>query len=143
MALPNELVQIPAPFNDLARRRKNSDKTERVNSIERQSMEGVIRQIRRDGRACGIDNLAPAKGVAVNSRLDGIPVDERKRRALVVKGDPGSAPRLRRSEHGTTVHRPLSRRESSGAYQLFIAVHPKTVASFPCDERDGTHELTS
>jgi len=36
-ALPNELVQIPAPFNDLAGRWKNSNETERIDSIERQS----------------------------------------------------------------------------------------------------------
>src|SRR5229473_3923629 len=139
MALPNDLVQIPTPFNDLACRRKNSNETERVNSIERQSMQGGVCSIRRNSGAHGIDYLAATDGVAADSCLDRIPVDERKRRALVVEGDPGSAPRFRRSEHRTTVHHPFSRRESGGARQFFVAVHPKAVAPSPRDECDGTH----
>ena len=56
-----------------------------------------VREIRRDGRAHGIDDFAPADGFAVNPRRDGIPIDERKRRAVVVHGDPCSTAGFRRS----------------------------------------------
>src|SRR5438093_9507272 len=102
-------------------------------------MQGGVCGIRRDGGARGIDNLAPAKGVVVKPLLDGIPVDERKRRALVVKGDPGSAPRFRRRDYGATVHNLLSRGKAGGTHQLFVAIHPKTITPSSRDERDGAH----
>src|SRR5438034_6814784 len=96
MVLPNELLQIPAPFHNLASRWKGADEAKGVDSIERQSMKGGVRDIRRDGCARGIDDFAPADGLAANPRRDGIPVDKRKRRAVIVRSDPRSAAGFRR-----------------------------------------------
>src|SRR6266567_4482062 len=139
MVLPNELFQIPAPFDNLAVRWIDSDEAKGIGSIERQSMKGGVRDIRRYGRAHGIDDFAPADGFAANPRRDGIPVDERKRRAAVVHRDPRSTAGFRRRNYGVTVHLLHFRRETSGASQLFVPIHPKAVAPLPRDERDGTH----
>src|ERR1044071_4263771 len=122
MVLPNELLQIPAPFNNLADRR-DSDEAKGIDLIERQSMKGGVREIRRDGRAHGIDDFAPADGFTANLRLDGIPVDERERRSVVVHGEPRSTAGFSRTEYGATVQFLLFRRETDGARQLLIAAH--------------------
>src|SRR6266566_2949551 len=142
MVLPNELFQIPAPFNNLAVCWIDSDEAKGIDSIDRQSTKRGIRDIRRDGRAHGIDDFAPTDGFAANPRRDGIPVDERKRRAMVVHGDPRSTAGFRRRDYGATVHLLPFWGETGGARQLFIAVHPKAVASLPRDECDRTHCLT-
>src|SRR5437016_1215863 len=125
MFLPNELFQIPTPLNDLARRRKKSDETEGVDSLERQRTEGGRRGIRRDNRANGIDDLAAAHAVAANPRRDGIPVDERKSRAVIVHSDPRSAAQFSRTDYRVAIHLLFSRGEAGQARQLFIAVHSK------------------
>ena len=142
MILPNKLFQIPAPFNNLAGRWIDSDEAKGIDSIERQSMNGGVRDIRRDGCARGIDDFAPADGLAANPRCDEIPVDKRKRCAVVVHGDPRSTAGFRRRDYGATVHLLLFWGEPAWPRQLFIAVHAKAVASLPRDERDGTHCLT-
>ena len=142
MVLPNQLFQIPAPFDNLAVRWIDADEAKGIGSIERQSMKRGVRDIRRYGRAHGIDDFAPADGFAANPRRDGIPVDERKRRAVVVHGDPRSTAGFRRRDYGATVHLLLFWGEAAWPRQLFIAVHAKAVASLPRDERDGTHCLT-
>src|SRR5213596_704809 len=131
MGQPNELFQIPAPFNNLTGRWIDSDEAKGIDSIERQFMKDGIRDIRRDGRAHGIDDFAPADGFADNPRRDGIPVDERKRRAVVVHGDPRSTAGFRRGDYGATVHFLLFWGEAAWPRQLFIAVHAKAVASLP------------
>src|SRR6266446_4981622 len=138
MVLPNELFQIPAPFDNLAVRWIDSDEAKGIGSIERQSMKGGVRHMRRYGRAHGIDDFAPADGFAANPRRDGIPVDERERRAVVVHGDPRSTAVFRRRDYGATVHLVLFRAETGGARQLFVAVHPQAVAPLSRDERNGT-----
>src|SRR5437867_147388 len=90
MILPNKLFQIPAPFNNFAGRWIDSDEAKGIDSIERQSIKGGGGDFRRDGRAHGIDDFAPADGLGADPRRDGIPVDERKRRAVVVHRDPSS-----------------------------------------------------
>src|SRR6266568_1850038 len=100
MVQPNELFQIPAPFNNLAGRWIDSDEAEGIDSIERQFMKDSIRDIRRDGRAHGIDDFAPADGLADNPGRDGIPVDKRKCCAVVVHGDPRSTAGFRRGDYG-------------------------------------------
>ena len=139
MGQPNELFQIPAPFNNLTGRWIDSDEAKGIDSIERQFMKDGIRDIRRDGRAHGIDDFAPADGRASKSRRDGIPVDEGERRAAIVQCDPCPTTGFGRAEHGATVHVPLIRWETCGACQLFIAIHPKAITFLPRDKRDGTH----
>ena len=141
MVLTNKLFQIPAPFDDFTERWKYSDEAEWVDSIEWQTVQGNIRQIRRTDCADGIDDFAPADGFAANARRDGIPVNERKRCALVVDGDPRSSTRFRGSEHSASVHRLSLRRQPGGARQLFVAVHPQAIAPLPRNERDGAHRL--
>src|ERR1044071_2071462 len=121
MVLPNELFRIAAPLANLAVRWIDSEEAKGIGSIERQSMKGGVRDIRRYGRAHGIDDFAPADGFAANPRRDGVPVDEPKRRAVVVHGDPRSTAGLRRRNYGATVHHLLFRRETGGACQLFVA----------------------
>ena len=75
--------------------------------------------IRRGGRAHGIDDFAPADGFAANPRRDGIPVDERKRRAVVVHGDPRSTAGFRRRDYGATVHLLPFRREDRWGASAF------------------------
>src|SRR2546426_3854634 len=115
MVLPNELFQIPASFDNLAVRWIDSDEAKGIGSIERQSMKGGVRDIRRYGRAHGIDDFAPVDGFAANPRRDGIPVDERKRRAVVVHGDPRSTAGFRRTHYAATVHILLFRGETGRA----------------------------
>src|SRR5882724_7071561 len=91
------------------------------------------------GRAHGIDDLAPAKGVASNPRVDGIPVDKRKRHAVVVHGDPCSSAWFRRRDYDATVHNLLSRGKAGGTRQLFVPIHPKAITPSSRDERDGAH----
>ena len=85
MILPNELLQIPTPFDDLARLREKPNQAEGVDPIERKTGKCAIRDIRCDGCAHGINDFAPADGFADNMRPDGIPVNERKRDAMVVE----------------------------------------------------------
>src|SRR5882724_2184394 len=141
MVLTNELFQVPAPFNNFAGRWIDSDEAKWIDLIERQSVKGGVREIRRDGSAHGIDDFAPADGLAADPRRDGIPVDERKRRAVVVHRDPSSTAGFRRRDYSATVHLLHFRRKTSGARQLFVAVHPKAVAPLPRDECDRTHCL--
>src|SRR5438876_3831552 len=119
MVLPNELLQVPAPFNDLAGRWKNADEAKGIDSIQRQSMKRGVRKIWRAGRTHGVDDFAPAEGLAADSCRDGIPVDERERRAVVVHGDPRSPAGFRRRNYGATVHLLLCRWETGGTRQLF------------------------
>src|SRR5258706_122584 len=139
MILSNELFQVPAPLNNFAVRWIHSDQTKGIDLIERQSVKGGVREVRRSGRAHGIDDFAPADSFFVDTRRDGIPVDKRERRAVVVHGDPRSTAGFTRRDYGATVHLLLFRGETGGARQLFIAVHPKAIALLSCDEGDGTH----
>lgn len=139
MVLPNELAQIPAPFNYLAGRWINSDEAKRVYPSERQASECGVCDIRRASRSHGIDDFAPADGLSANPRRDGIPVYERKRRTVVVHGDPRSTAGFRRRDYGATAHFLLFGRETSGARQFFVAVHPQAIAPLSRDERDCTH----
>ena len=141
MILPNELLQIPTPFDDLARLREKPNQAEGVDPIERKIGKCAIRDIRCDGCAHGINDFAPADGFADNMRPDGIPVNERKRDAMVVESDPRSASRFRRTEHGAAIHRRFLWRQTSRARQCFVAVHPKIIAPLARNERDGTHRL--
>src|SRR6266550_7132729 len=127
MVLPNELFQVPAPFSNFTGRWIDSDEAKGIDLIEPQSVKGGVREIRRDGSAYGIDDFAPADGFAADPRRDGIPVDERERRAVVVHGDPRSTAVFRRRNYGVTVHLLHFRRETSGASQLFVPIHPKAV----------------
>lgn len=138
-ASPDKLFQIPTPFNYLADHWENTDQSKWIDLIERQSVKGGVRDIRRDGSAHGIDDFAPADGLAANPRRDGIPVYERKRRTVVVHGDPRSTAGFRRRDYVATAHFLLFGRETSGARQFFVAVHPQAIASLSRDERDGTH----
>ena len=90
MILPNELLQIPTPFDDLARLREKPNQAEGVDPIERKTGKCAIRDIRCDGCAHGINDFAPADGFADDTRPDGIPVNERKRDAMVVESDRSS-----------------------------------------------------
>jgi len=139
MILPNKLFQIPAPFNNFAGRGIDSDEAKGIDSIERQSIKGGGGNFRRDGRAHGIDDFAPADGLAADPRRDGIPVDERKRRALVVHRDPSSTAGFRGRDYGATVHHLPFRRATGRACQLFVAVHAEAIAPSSRDERDSTH----
>src|SRR5437879_7242557 len=104
MSLPNELFQIPAPFDDLRCCRKTSDKAERIDLIKRQCMKGGIRKVRGGGRAYRIDDFAAADCFAANPCGDGIPVNERKRCAMVVHGYPRPTAGFRRRDYRATVH---------------------------------------
>ena len=138
MVLPNELFQVPAPFNNFAGRWIDSDEAKGIDLIERQSVKGGVREILRDGSAHGIDDFAPA-GFAADPRRDGIPVDERERRPVVVHGDPRSTAGFRRRDYSVTAPLRLFRGKPGRTRQFFVAVHPQAVAPFSRDERDGTH----
>jgi len=141
MVLPNELAQIPAPFNYLAGCWINSDEAKRVYPIERQASERGVCDIRRAGRAHGNDDFASADGFSADPRRNGIPVDERESRAVVVHGDPRSSAGFRRRDYGATVHLLFLGVETGGARQFFVAIHPQAIASLSRDERDGTHRM--
>src|SRR2546428_1772687 len=143
MVFLSYLFQVPAPFNQLAGSRKNSDEPKGVDPIKRQLSQCSLREIWRRGRAHRIDDFASADKFAANSRRDGIPVDERKRRTVVVHSNPSSTTGFRWTEYRATVHHHSLRRNTSGARQLFVAVHAEAIASLLRNERDGAHESKS
>src|SRR5882724_13465750 len=120
MVLADELFQIPAPFDNFSGDGKNSDEAEGIDSIQRQSGEGGIGNIRRGGSAHGIDDFTAAHGIMAGPRGDGVPVDEGQRRATVVQGDPGSTAGFRRTDHGAAANGLFLRWKTSRARKLFV-----------------------